>query len=215
MDLEKLNSKYKILSPEERIKEVYRDFKNVLFTSSFGTSSALLLHLFKRIKPEQEVLFLDTTYHFPETLAYKEQLTDQLKLNVRSLLPEEWRNKFTKEDETWKKDPDLCCSINKVEPLNKVKANHDVWVSGLMAWQTPHRKQLQVFEKSNDIIKFHPIIDITEDDMKKYLAINNLPEHPLQKEGYSSVGCTHCTAKGQGRQGRWVDKSKDECGLHL
>ncbi len=215
MDLEKLNKKYESLSPERRVEELYKDFKNILFTSSFGTSSVLLIHLFKKINPDQEIFFLNTTYHFSETLGYKNELIKSLKLNVKEILPEDWKNKFTLQDQTWKKDPDMCCSINKVEPLEKIKGNYDVWVSGLMAWQTPHRKRLEIFDNSGDMLKFHPIIDMTEAEMKNYFKKNNLREHPLLKQGYSSVGCIHCTAKGKGRQGRWANRSKDECGLHL
>lgn len=215
MEVDQLNDKYKALSLDNRITEVYKDFQHVLFTSSFGTTSALLLHLFKKIRPQQEVLFLDTTYHFKETLEYKEQLTQLLELRIKSILPEEWKNKFTSQDQTWKKDPDLCCSINKVEPLQGIKSKFEVWVSGLMAWQTPHRQQLKIFEPADGIVKFHPLIDITKHEMEEYFTANHLPEHPLLKQGYSSVGCIHCTVKGQDRQGRWANKSKDECGLHL
>lgn len=215
MDIEGLNEKYRLLSPEERVKMLYKDFSSILFTSSFGATSVLLIHLFRKVNPNQEILFLNTTYHFAETLEYKSRLTKELKLNVKDVLPEDWKNKFTFEDQTWKKDPDLCCSINKVEPLEKIKGNYDVWVSGLMSWQTPHRKSLDIFDNSGDIIKFHPVIDMSEEEMKKYMDKNKLHGHPLIKAGYSSIGCFHCTVKGKGRQGRWVNKSKDECGLHL
>lgn len=215
MDVEALNKKYNNLSPAKRIEELYNDFDKILFTSSFGTTSVLLLHMFSKVKPEQDVFFLDTTYHFSETIEYKNLLTKKLNLKVKSVLPEEWKNKFTSEDKTWKKDPDLCCSINKVEPLDKVKKNYRVWVSGLMAWQTPHRTGLSIFEKREEIIKFHPLIDMKLLEMKNYFLEYNLPEHPLMKQGYNSIGCVHCTAKGAGRQGRWINKSKVECGLHL
>jgi phosphoadenosine phosphosulfate reductase len=215
MNLEKLNSKYRSLSPEDRVKELYADFSKILFTSSFGTSSAILLHLFNKIKPEQEILFLDTTYHFAETLAYKEALTKLLHLNVRTVLPEEWKNKFTREDQTWSKDADLCCSINKVEPLDKLKSGYDVWVSGLMQSQNSFRKSLNVFEVKDGLLKFYPIIDLTEKIAQEYIQKNKLPAHPLLSHGFSSVGCIHCTVKGRGREGRWVNRSKTECGLHI
>lgn len=214
-DIAKLNSKYIDLKPIERIEQLFKDFSNVLFTSSFGTSSGILLHMFAKTKPKVEVVFLNTTYHFKETLEYKDRLTKLWNLNVRELLPEEWKNEFTKQDQTWSKDPDMCCSINKVEPLDKIKADYQVWVSGLMKWQSPHREQMNVFEQREDIVKFHPLLDITESDWKSYLKENKIPEHPLFTQGYSSVGCFHCTTKGKGRKGRWTNKSKVECGLHL
>jgi phosphoadenosine phosphosulfate reductase len=215
MQLEELNKRYSLLSPKDRIKELYNDFDRVLFTSSFGTTAAFLLHLFHTVKPEQQIYFLDTTYHFNETLDYKNKLTSLLNLNVIDIKPEEWKNKFTKEDKTWNSDPDLCCSINKVEPLDKIKPNFQVWVSGLMSSQNNYRGTLKVFEEKEGILKFYPLVDLKEEDAFDYIKNNNLPEHPLLKAGFSSVGCFHCTVAGKGRSGRWVNKSKTECGLHL
>jgi phosphoadenosine phosphosulfate reductase len=215
MNLEELNKKYLPLTPEERIREIYKDFKNVLFTSSFGTTAIYLLHLFHKVKPEETIYFLDTTYHFNETIAYKEELTKLWNLKVVDVKPEEWKNKFTQEDQTWSKDPDLCCSINKVEPMDRIKAGFEVWVSGLMASQTTHRENLKIFEQKEDIIKFYPIIDKTEEGTKNYIQEHQLPQHPLLAHGFHSVGCVHCTVAGHGRTGRWANKSKTECGLHL
>jgi phosphoadenosine phosphosulfate reductase len=215
MNLEALNEKYLHLSPEERVSELYNDFGKVLFTSSFGTSSAILLHLFHSVKPEQEVYFLDTTYHFAETLEYKELLTKRFGLKVKELAAEKWKNKFTREDQTWSKDPDLCCSINKVEPLDKIRAGFEIWVSGLMQSQNSYRRQLKIFEQKEDILKFYPIIDFSDADAKAYIAKHDLPPHPLVAHGFNSVGCIHCTVKGRGREGRWVNRSKTECGLHI
>jgi phosphoadenosine phosphosulfate reductase len=215
MQLEELNKRYSLLSPKDRIKELYNDFDRVLFTSSFGTTAAFLLHLFHTVKPEQQIYFLDTTYHFNETIDYKNKLTALLNLNVIDIKPEEWKNKFTKEDKTWNSDPDLCCSINKVEPLDKIKPNFQVWVSGLMSSQNNYRGTLKVFEEKEGILKFYPLVDLKEEDAFDYIKNNNLPEHPLLKAGFSSVGCFHCTVAGKGRSGRWVNKSKTECGLHL
>ncbi|MBC7862591.1 MAG: phosphoadenylyl-sulfate reductase [Bacteroidia bacterium] len=215
MNLEELNKKYLPLSPLERIQELKKDFKTVLYTSSFGGTAAYLIHLFHLGNPEQVIHFLDTTYHFPETLSYKKELTELLNLNVVDLKGDEFRNKFTRTDETWKKDPDLCCSINKVEPLEKIKVDYEVWVSGLMHSQNEIRSKLSIFEARNGILKFYPIIDVTEEEAKEYILKNNLPLHPLKLQGYNSIGCTHCTTKGKAREGRWINKSKTECGLHL
>ena len=215
MNLTELNNKYQPLSPEERIRELKKDFSKILFTSSFGTTAVYLLHIFSKTNPEQKIYFLDTTYHFPETLEYKKLLTEKFKLNVIDLEGDKWRNKFTRDDKTWEKDPDLCCSVNKVEPLEKIKSEFEIWVSGLMKSQNENRAQLKIFEEKNGIIKFYPIIDMTEEQANNYIKENNLPEHPLKSLGYNSVGCTHCTSKGKSREGRWINKSKTECGLHL
>lgn len=213
--LENRNSEYAQLSPEKRVEKLYSDYSKILVTSSFGTTSAILLHLISRVNPKQKVIFLDTTYHFAETLAYKKQLTELLQLDVETVRPEEWKNSFTNTDQTWSKDPDLCCSINKVEPLDRLKAGYEIWVSGLMKNQNSHRKQLDVFEQKSDLAKFYPIIDFSEHDAAAYIKKYELPEHPLLRHGFSSVGCIHCTVKGRGREGRWVNRSKSECGLHI
>lgn len=212
--MEALNRKYSTLTLEERFSEVTKDFGKVLLTSSFGTTAGVSLDLWSKTNREKPVYFLDTTYHFPETLQYKEDLAKQLSLQVITLKGDEWRNKFTREDETWKKDPDLCCSINKVEPLNAIKPLFEVWISGLMRSQNEHRSSLNFFEKKNDIIKFYPLIDITEEQAFQYLRVHGIPDHPLREKGFNSIGCTHCTSPGKSREGRWIDKSKTECGLH-
>jgi phosphoadenosine phosphosulfate reductase len=215
MDIEELNKRYGPLTPEQRIAELYKDFSKVLLTSSFGTTAACLLHLFNKVHPGEKVHFLDTTYHFPETLAYKKELTDLLHLNVVELKGAEWRNKFTRDDRTWEKDPDLCCSVNKVEPLESIKPDFEVWVSGLMSLQNEYRNPLRIFEQKNNIIKFFPIIDMAETQAYQYIKDNHLPFHPLKEKGYNSVGCVQCTSAGKAREGRWINKSKTECGLHL
>ena len=217
MNIDALNIKYATLTPEQRVAELYKDFapEKVLFTSSFGTTAAILLHMITKVNAKQVIHFLDTTYHFDATKDYKKKLIQQLSLHVEDILPETWKNDFTRSDETWKKDPDLCCSINKVEPLDRVKPNYDIWISGLMSAQNTHRKSLNVFEKKDDIIKFYPIIDFNAADANSYFEKFNLPKHPMEAEGYSSIGCTHCTAKGKGREGRWINKDKSECGLHV
>ena len=216
VNYDELNIKYATLSPEQRIVEMFKDFpsEKILFTSSFGTTAAILLHMISKVNPNQKIYFLDTTYHFMETLEYKNQLKELLNLNIVDIKPEDWKNDFTTKDQTWTKDPDLCCSINKVEPLDVIKPNFDLWISGLMSNQTSHRKQLDIFEQKSDITKFYPILDFTAEQAAEYFVKNNLPKHPLESMGYSSIGCAQCTAKGKGREGRWTNKSKTECGLH-
>ena len=215
LNIQQLNETYKTLSPKERIIKLYEDFNDILYTSSFGTTAAYLLHLIHTFRPDEKVFLLDTTYHFAETIEYKNLLQEQLKLQIIDILPEVWKNEFTKKDETWTKDQDLCCSINKVEPMDRIKEGKKVWISGLLAYQNKHRKELPIFELKNDILKFYPIIDVTESEMEKYYLDNNIPKHPLQAQGYESIGCAQCTVKGKGREGRWTNTSKTECGLHL
>jgi phosphoadenosine phosphosulfate reductase len=215
--LAELNQRYHSLSPEERVRQLYRDFdmKDILVTSSFATNSAFLLHLFSTCAPEQTIHFIDTGFHFPETLEYKQRLTELYRLNVVDVHPDKWQHEYTVNDQTWKSDPDFCCSVNKVEPLQEIKKNYLVWVSGLIRWQTEHRANLDIFEYRGGMIKFYPLLDVSKEQRDAYIRDHNLPFHPLVAQGYSSVGCTHCTRQGDDRCGRWVDSSKTECGLHL
>lgn len=215
--VEALNLRYRPLSVEERVRQLYRDFAvgEVMLTSSFAANSALLLHLFATTAPQQPVHFIDTGFHFPETLAYKEKLVELYHLKVIDVRPEDWKHEYTVKDQTWKTDPDFCCSVNKVEPLQAIKKNFKVWVSGLMRWQTEHRSGLDVFEFRGGVIKFYPLIDVAKQQRDDYIRTHNLPFHPLVAQGYSSIGCAQCTRAGDDRSGRWVDSAKTECGLHL
>ena len=215
--IESLNQRYENLSVDERVKQLYEDFpaEKVMLTSSFAATSAFLLHIFSRLAPQQKVFFIDTGYHFPQTLDYKNKLTELYKLDVVDVKAEDWKHEFTRKDQTWKNDPDFCCSINKVEPLYEAKKGFDVWISGLMKWQTEHRSTLNVFEERNGILKFYPLIDVSQEERDQYIKDHELPFHPLVAQGYSSIGCAQCTQPGQDRSGRWNNSPKTECGLHL
>ena len=218
IDIEELNTRYLPLTAEQRIVELYKDFdyKDVLLTSSFAANSAYFLHLFCTLTEGKQVVhFIDTTYHFEETLNYKKLITDQYHLQVVDIKPEEWKNKFTQDDQTWKTDPDLCCSVNKVEPLSAITGQYKVWASGLMKNQNEHRKSLNVFEMKGDVLRFYPILEVTVEQRNDYIKEHDLPFHPLVAEGYNSIGCKHCTVKGAAREGRWVGLAKTECGLHI
>lgn len=212
-----LNERYAPLHFEERIKLLYQEYspEEVLVTSSFAATSAYFLHIISRIQPKQKIAFINTGYHFPETLEYKKFLSEKFGLESFDVKAEDWKHQFTVNDKTYENDPDFCCSINKVEPLDAIKPNYKIWVSSLMRWQTDHRAGLAIFEERRGIIKFNPMIDVTREQRDAYIREHDLPFHPLVAQGYSSIGCTHCTVKGEGRAGRWVDKPKTECGLHL
>lgn len=212
-----LNKKYQPLSVDQRINELYNDFdvNEVMLTSSFAATSAFLLKLFADINKQQEVFFIDTGYHFPETLDYKEELSRKYNLNVKSISALKEEHAFTTKDETWKKNPDFCCSINKVKPLEIIKENYSVWVSGLMKWQSDHRSTLNIFEQRGEILKFYPLLDVSKERRDSYIKKHKLPFHPLVEKGYHSIGCSHCTVPGEDRSGRWNNNPKTECGLHL
>lgn len=215
-DIDYLNAIFLPLSYEERIQKLYEFFPadEVLLTSSFGTKSVFILHLLNKLNIQQKVYFINTTYHFPETIQYKNELTEKYHLDVEEILPHPTENRITREQEWWKKHRTMCCSVNKVLPLEPVKSRHAIWMSSLMAYQTKFRSDLRIFEQQEDIIKFHPLIDIEEGDFLYQKGLHQLPNHPLEAKGYGSVGCEHCTAKGSGRSGRWKGSQKTECGLH-
>jgi phosphoadenosine phosphosulfate reductase len=216
-EIDLLNERYKKLTVEQRIEELYKDFdkKEIMLTSSFAATSAFLLHLFSKINPNQIIYFINTGYHFKDTLTYKEKLTSLYNLTVEDVTAEKWEHDFTTKDETWKKDPDLCCSINKVKPLELIKEKFTVWVSGLMEWQSDYRATLNIFEERGGILKFYPLVDVTKEQRDEYIKNHQLPFHPLVAKGYSSIGCEHCTVPGDDREGRWNNSPKTECGLHL
>lgn len=212
--LDELFSSYSVVN---RIERLYSHFKpeEILYTSSFGADAAYLLHLISRICPTQKVHFINTGYHFKETLKYKNKLQDLFNLEIIDILPEENEHKLTEDRELWKVQPNRCCYINKVKPLEGIDKNFKVWLSGLKKNQSKSRSAIKIFENKENIIKFHPIFDQSAESIKEYTDYFNLPTHPLKLEGYGSIGCYHCTVKGEGRNGRWSGTNKTECGLHF
>ncbi|WNJ18823.1 phosphoadenylyl-sulfate reductase [Pontibacter sp. G13] len=214
MDIKTLCEKYSPYDHRKRLEAIFRDFDRVLVTSSFGTTSAILLNLLRKVKPDHPIHFVDTRYHFPETLEYKEELTRKWNLNVVSVQPPKNEHTFTQLNYTWAHQPDLCCHLNKVDPLEKVKETHDVWISGMMGGTNDNRKTLELFKEDKGMLRFYPFIDMSLQEAEWSRVLYELPQHPLELKGYGSVGCKHCTHKGAGRAGRWVGFDKTECGLH-
>ena len=215
--LAQLNDRYESLSQLERMKQLFNDFSpdRILVTSSFGTTSAIILHMISKVAPDHPIYLINTGYLFEETLEYKAEVQRQLGLNIVEVGAADNKHRFTQENQTWRYQNDLCCFINKVDPTNQLKKGKDVWVSGLLRFQNENRRHLRIFEPRNELLKFHPIIDMSESEVSAYSTIYELPQNKLYYQGYGSVGCTHCTEKGDQREGRWLNKEKVECGLHL
>jgi phosphoadenosine phosphosulfate reductase len=211
---EKINRSLSAKIVDARVAQIFNSFEDLLVTSSFGTTSVVLLHLISRIKPQCPVYFIDTGYHFKETLAYKERVTRLLDLNVIDLHPDADQHAATKEEQLWNTDSDRCCEINKIAPIEHLKEEHTVWMSGLIGFQNRHRNTLKIMDEKDEMIKFYPLIDWNSALVQEYITSHGLPQHPLKEQGYHSVGCTHCTVPGVGREGRWSSQSKTECGLH-
>lgn len=212
-----LNEQYRKLDVYKRVEQLYKDFSadDIMLTSSFAATSAFLLKVFSDINSDQKIYFIDTGYHFEETLIYKDYLTKLYSLNVVDIKAEESRHQLTLETEMWKSQPNRCCHYNKVEPLQFIKRDYKIWVSGLMKWQSDFRNSLDIFEPKEEIVKFYPLLDIDFEGRDEFIREHHLPFHPLKSKGYSSIGCSHCTVPGENRTGRWNNNPKTECGLHL
>ena len=226
-DAIRLNNMFRGVDTPEMLQTVIRDglVGEVAVVSSFGAESAVLLHLIASVDPSLPVLFLDTGKHFPETLAYRDQLVERLGLtNVRVLMPDP--DELAKRDETglrWSYDPDGCCEIRKVKPLARAMAGLDASLTGRKGFQSSTRTSLPRFEidrtDAQGRLKINPLASWTKDDLNAYFAEHDLPRHPLEANGYPSIGCAPCTSKVQPgedpRAGRWRGWDKVECGIHV
>lgn len=222
LDLQAESARLEGLSPAERLSfalDVFGD--DLLFTSSFGAGSGVLLHLWSRVAPGRPVVFVDTGFHFDETLRYRDDLARQLGLRVEVARPAQDPAAFVVEHgpDIYLRDPDFCCARNKVDPLEPYRARARAWVSGLRRDQGKTRAAAPVLRLEPDgVVKVHPLVTMTADDARAYMAEHGVPEHPLVKRRYLSIGCAPCTspvADGDDeRAGRWAGKGKTECGLH-
>jgi phosphoadenosine phosphosulfate reductase len=224
-DAVRLNRMFRGSTTQEMLEAVIRDglAGDLAVVSSFGAESAVLLHLVASVDPQVPVLFLDTGKHFPETLAYRDLLVERLGLNLVVLTPD--ADELAKKDETglrWSYDPDGCCEIRKVRPLEKAMAHYDASFTGRKAFQAATRANLPRFEvdtsDAQGRLKINPLIDWSADDINAYFEAHDLPRHPLIAQGYPSIGCSPCTtqvAPGEDpRSGRWKGWDKTECGIH-
>jgi len=188
--------------------------------SSFGTESAVLLHLVAQADPSTPVIFVDTLKMFPETLEYRDTLVRLLGLRNSSVVQPDAAVLAAKDENglRWSWDPDGCCEIRKVEPLKRAKQGLDAWISGRKAFQSVTRQNLPRFEIEDGRLKINPLGDWGKQDLEAYFAEHALPRHPLEAQGYLSVGCQPCTTTvkpGEDpRAGRWRGWDKTECGIH-
>ncbi len=193
---------------------------HIALVSSFGAESIVLLHLAAEVDRDVPVVFLDTGKLFPETIAYREQVTEQLGLtNVRVIHPDPAR--LAAQDPhkgLWMTNPDLCCQIRKTEPLARALTGFEAWFTGRKRFQSAGRALLSAFEADGGRIKVNPLVGWSADALKAYAVRHALPDHPLVAKGYPSIGCVPCTSKvaaGEDpRSGRWRGMDKTECGIH-
>lgn len=196
---------------------------DIAIVSSFGAESAVLLHLVSQIDASVPVLFLETGKHFPETLAYRDLLAARLDLNLVNVYPD--LEDLQARDESglrWSYDPDGCCELRKVRPLEKALSGFDASLTGRKAFQSSTRANLPRFEidtsDAQGRFKINPLIDWDADRIAAYFEDHDLPRHPLVDRGFTSIGCSPCTraiAPGEDpRAGRWAGWDKVECGIH-
>jgi phosphoadenosine phosphosulfate reductase len=183
---------------------------------------AVLVDMAAKVCPGVDVLFLDTGYHFVETIGTRDAVEAVYDINVVNVTPE---NSVEKQDELFGKDlfarePNECCRMRKVEPLSKALRGYSAWVTGIRRVEAPTRANAPLisWDKAFGLVKINPLAAWTDEDMQAYIDGNDVLVNPLVFEGYPSIGCAPCTAKpvegADPRSGRWAGLSKTECGLH-
>jgi phosphoadenosine phosphosulfate reductase len=221
-DADRLNARFAGIDTGAMLTALFAEgmLGQVAVVSSFGTESAVLLHLVAQADRRIPVIFVDTLKMFPETLDYRDRLirhlgfTDSRTITPLAAVLDERDDKGLR----WSYDPDGCCAIRKVEPLARAKQGLDAWISGRKAFQSVTRQNLPRFEIEDGRLKINPLGDWDKAALDAYFAAHDLPRHPLEAQGYLSIGCEPCTSKvlpGEDpRAGRWRGWDKVECGIH-
>ena len=188
--------------------------------SSFGSESAVLLHIVAEVDPTTPILFINTGKLFGETLRYRDRLQDLLGLgDIRTLAPHPADRSAKDPDGTlWSRDTDACCGFRKVIPIRRALEGFTAQITGRKRFQTQARAEMRAVEYFDGRFRFNPLADWTQADLEAYIARHNLPRHPLVEDGYPSIGCMPCTRRVHAgetyRDGRWSGLDKDECGIH-
>jgi phosphoadenosine phosphosulfate reductase len=195
--------------------------KKLFTTSSFQSHSLVLLHMLSRIDKSIPIYFINTGYHFPETVKFRDLVTERFGINTLDLKSDV--PKFMQRDYEGKllftSDPDHCCYLNKTQPMDAILRSCDVWINGVRADQSAVRAAMKVEQPAqHGCIRFHPMLDWNAKMIWQYQKEYDLPKHPLEEKGYVSIGCEPCTRKldpeMQEREARWFGMNKVECGLH-
>ncbi len=220
-DVAALNARLRDASPEAILEAALQAFPGrVAMVSSFGSESAVLLHMLGRIDPATPVLFLDTGHLFGQTLDYRKRLAAAFGLtDVRDLRPA-YADLATQDPKAdlHKTSTDACCAIRKVTPLDIGLRGFEAWITGRKRFHGGARLHLPVVEQAEGKLKFNPLAGFNKPALDAYAARHALPPHPLVEAGYASVGCWPCTKPTQDgadvRSGRWAGSEKTECGIH-
>ena len=208
-------------SVENRINQFKKEGKTLFTSSSLQSHSLVLLHILSRIDKSIPVYFINTGYHFPETLQFRDEVAESFGLNVidlKSDIP-----KFMQRDAEGKllfaSDPDHCCYLNKTQPMDGILRSHDVWINGVRADQSSVRASMKEIQPApHGTVRYHPMLQWNSKMIWEYRKEFKLPTHPLEAKGFISIGCEPCTRRldpaMQEREARWFGLKKVECGLH-
>ena len=221
-DADVLNARFEGVDTQTMLRALFTEdaLGEIAVVSSFGTESAVLLHLVAKADPAIPVIFVDTLKMFPETLDYRKTLIETFGIKNASIVTPDAETLAEKDENglRWSFDPDGCCAIRKVEPLARAKEGLDAWISGRKAFQSVTRENIARFEVEDGRLKINPLGDWVKADLEAYFEAHDLPRHPLEEQGYLSIGCAPCTTKvkpGEDpRAGRWRGWDKTECGIH-
>jgi phosphoadenosine phosphosulfate reductase len=226
-ELAELNTRFESAEPVEILRWAFEDsaIERIAIASAFQAEGTCVMHMATRIRPDVPVLFLETGFHFAETLAFKEQLAEDLGLNVVDLVGEHTveSQEATFGPRLFERDPGMCCEINKVRPMFEALQGLDAWITAFRRDSAPTRATAPIvdqyeLEPGRLILKINPVARWTRRDTWAYLKANGLPHNPLYDLGYASIGCAPCTRMrfdGEPeRAGRWAGLSKWECGIH-
>ena len=189
----------------------------IALACSFQKEESVILDLILKRQPDARVFALDTHVLFPETYALWREI--EQRYGIRGEVfegPSLGRQAAIHGDKLWETKPDLCCSIRKLSPLANALSGLDGWITGVRRDQAPTRADAPKigWDDHNELWKVSPLADWTDADVWAYVDAHDLPVNPLHRQGYASIGCTHCTRPGDGRDGRWSGNDKTECGLH-
>jgi phosphoadenosine phosphosulfate reductase len=215
-NLDALNAQFETAVAEDIVKWAHELFGDDLTTLCAMTSDTVLVDLVARRAPLSEVVFLETGHHFPETRTHVQAVTAKYGDRIRFVeatagLPAA---------DMWETNPDQCCHLRKVEPMEAALDPKHAWISGVRRADSPVRADTPVIQiDRRGKVKINPIATWSDDDLQLHLSLHNVPLHPLLTQGYPSIGCAPCTrrvAPGEDpRAGRWSGNAKTECGLHL
>lgn len=226
-ELRALNARFETETPQEIVRWALEDsgIERIALASAFQAEGTCVMHMASLVRPDVEVLFLETGFHFAETLAFKEQLVERLGLAITDLVGAYTveRQEAAFGERLYERDPGMCCDINKVRPMFDALQKLDAWITAFRRDSSPTRASAPILDRyelepGRPMLRINPVANWTRRDTWAYLRQNELPHNPLYDLGYASIGCAPCTRmrfEGEPeRAGRWAGLSKWECGIH-